>query len=179
MVTTPEWWFSTVFVAILVGAVVNHGRTWLRQAAAAASRPVARFLVKSFDASAERVALMAENPALLVAGHVRVTTHFIYFLVLLAGTLLLPALQLLFQHFPSAYPLFHLLGPPRPGSPTASLIFQTACFTMMVIAQWRLVSMVEECRAARARAERAALERMRAKRFAEKARAAAEKGAGI
>ncbi|MNW02874.1 hypothetical protein D3C71_1987270 [compost metagenome] len=68
-----------------------------------------------------------------------------------------PAYQLLVKHFPDASPMAHFFGSSKPTGPAFSAVMQIAMLVLVIISQWRLMTMVEECRAARRTLERKAL----------------------
>src|SRR6266481_6904151 len=72
-IRTPEWWFSVVFVGILVGLAASYARGWISFGAALVSHHLKEYFKREAEKDEQRVARFVSNPTLLAAAHSHLT----------------------------------------------------------------------------------------------------------
>ena len=173
--SSPEWWFSTIFMGVLFVIVGAYARDGIDAALSAISTRYKARSVRLAKEKEQRIANMLMEPTLLVVAHIRITQQFLALLGLMALSYVIPAYSVLVAHFPDAEPLAAVL--PRTKIPYGNIIATGLAFAGAMVAQWRLTASITECRVARRRVEEVTADRVAA--HAAQLAAARERAASV
>lgn len=157
LLTSPEWWFSAVIIAVPVGILSGYFKDWLSSGLASVSAKYMAYRDRKRAARERVVAFLAQEPDLLTIEFVRLTQMTVGFVGMMMLALFFPAVLTVAKHFPDAAPFSALpFGKPMVLSAQVHSLFiagfNAALFLAMLFTQYRLAGQMDICRMAKTRA---------------------------
>ncbi len=157
LLTSPEWWFSAVIIAVPVGILSGYFKDWISSGLASVSAKYMAYRDRRRAARERVVAFLAQEPHLLTIEYVRMTQMTVAFVGMMMLALFFPAVLVVSRHFPDAVPFSALpfgknilFGEKFASISTA--VFNAFLFLSMLFMQYRLSGQMDICRMAKSRA---------------------------
>lgn len=109
---TPEWWFTAVFVGVIVGIVSAYTKDWITSVLSPFSSKYRKYAEAQAAAIKTEIELLSTNREMLVIEYIRTGFRFFKVISALAASVIFPAWSVLQKKFPEVDPLTSLFGWP-------------------------------------------------------------------
>jgi hypothetical protein len=157
---SPEWWFTAVFMALIVGVAGNFAKDGVGRLAGTLSTSLGARIRRNQAATRSRILLMTRSPGLLVLEYMRCYVLIALAMFALFFAMVVRAWRVFIRHFPESDPWSELIRVPVPQAVDSLLPY--LFLVLSVAAYWRAVGLFLDCRDARRRL----IKKLRFKRIA-------------
>ena len=161
LITSPEWWFTAVIVAIPIGVFSAYLKDWLSSGLASVSSRYRVYRERSKLRQLERIELLASEPQLLAIEYGKMNTQVVAWVALILMSFALPAYTVLIRNMPEAAPLSFFFPEPTPSRHTTIFagLLNLVLFVLTLFAQYRVLQQTVICSAARSKIHQEILRR--------------------
>lgn len=110
--TSFEWWFTVVFVAIVVSIVSSYAKDWITSALSSLSSKYRKQAEVRTTARNMEIERLSTNSEMLIVEYVRTGFCLIKVIAVIVGSAIFPIWTALQKNYPEIDPLTHLFGWP-------------------------------------------------------------------
>lgn len=154
LLQSPEWWFTAVFIGLVIGIVAAYAKDFLSGLLSAVSKTYARRAARAKIARQRRIEVCVGDPSVLAVQYLRAILGLGLAFAGIVFSMLNRAWDVLRSHYPNV-DLFNGVVPiPEPNSP-ASTFVSVALLLLSFPVYWSALRSLRECEAARRRLFRA------------------------
>jgi hypothetical protein len=111
--TSPEWWFTVVFIGLFVSVLGNYARDWIGRSLSKLSRGLAAKIRNLRVRRRLRARFLSRNTDLLQIDYTRSIIYLLLAFFVISLSFVLPAWDTLIQHYPQADFLVSTVGVPQ------------------------------------------------------------------
>ena len=111
--TSPEWWFTVVFIGLFVSVLGNYARDWIGKLISKLSKGLAAKIRNLRVRRRLRARFLSRNTDLLQIDYIRSIIDLLLAFFVIALSFVLPAWDTLIQHYPQADFLVSAVGVPQ------------------------------------------------------------------
>ncbi|RNC67344.1 MAG: hypothetical protein ED859_15090 [Desulfuromonadales bacterium] len=108
-INKPEWWFTVVFVGLIVGVIAAYAKDWIASLCSIVSERFNKYNQRREQIEQKEIQLLASDIRLVIMEYIRTAFHMAAALALVSLSTFIPVWKLVRNRFPEVDPISQMI----------------------------------------------------------------------